>query len=506
MKDNSVDLFLKEIKALLEKTLVSDESVVEDENYDFFTSSGIAKLEIPANSYIEIKYFTKDNLRVFRRMFFSKKNNISLLGNIESIGLFVICNLSSIRIKDLLKKLHIDNNLNVISIDDLRNAVLSSNSLESSLPYWLKITPNKSVQYELFDDFLFTLIRQEMIMATLQDCNVNMHSIIAQKDSLLPFVYRDQGGQSHVFISKGSRYSKRSVLFDEKAVVHKVDFNFADEKITTPSIDGNEYSFKRIPIKSFGKSVPLFNSCARIVVLRNQPQYKYRKFGNSSLSKFNIGNKDYKYTRKVIEENEIYFSTKYQLNDPFDLDADYVGKPFDITSDNYRVFCTTDDYDNILMWSHYGDSHYGYCTSYYPLDVIYGIENEEKIEFCVYGYVSYNSKRKTDSTYFKLIFSCFDDEAILLVLQINQLFKKFSDWAYEKEFRYIVCLNKNRVEDGTIKEGVSIRVAPVNYYFGQKFEFNDKTKSYLKKFIGNKCFTFDLSKTDYKLETKEEKL
>ncbi len=92
------------------------------------------------------------------------------------------------------------------------------------------------------------------------------------------------------------------------------------------------------------------------------------------------------------------------------------------------------------------------------------------------------------------------------ILQINQLFKKFDEWAYEKEFRYIICLNNHFAKSIASKDGISINVPPADYYFGQKFDFNAKTMPYLKKHIGDSCFKFNLSKTEYKLELSEEKL
>lgn len=507
MNNSSKDLFEREVKALLTKILAESENISSGEDYDFFTNTGIAKLEIPPNSYIEIKYVGEDNLQAFRQIIFPKNHKLSALKTLEFSNLFIVCNLTPKRIIGLLKRLPIGNEINVISIDELRNTELAllGESRESLSLDWPKVRFNKSILYEQFDEFLLTLVRLEIIMDTFPNGNVNMQNIIAQKDSLLPFLYEDYAGQIHVFISEKSRYTKHSILFAEKAIIHRINI-YSNEEGTILTTDGNKTVFRKISINWFAKSIGFFNSYARINTLPNEPQFKYRRFGDSSLGKFAIELEDYKYTRKVIEDKEIYFSTKSQLNDPFDLDADYFGKEFDFSSQDYRIFCTTGDSDNILMWSHYGDSHSGYCTSYYPFDIISEIEKEAKINFCIYGYVNYCSKRKTDSSFIRLILSCFDDETISFILQINQLFKKFTDWDYEKEFRYIICLNRfstNKIEG---EKGLSIKVPPVDYYFGQKFDFNIKTITYLKKYVGDTCFTFNLSKTEYKLKKIVKKL
>lgn len=507
MNDSSKNLFEQETRDILNKIRMAHESISDCEDYDFFTNTGLARLNIPANSYIDIKYIGEDNLQAFRQIIFPKNFKLRTLRTIDFSRLYLICNLTSKRINNLLERLPIGKEINVISIDDLRNveiSLLNEGGVSQTLD-WPKIRPNKSIQYEQFNDFLLTLIRLEIIMAAFPRGNANMQNIIAQKDSLLPFSYEDYDGQSHIFISEASRYTKRSVLFEEKAIIHKVDINSTEEEVTMLIIDGNASPFNKISISWFGKSIGFFNSYARIAMLPNKPQFKYRRFGKTSEEEFDINKDEYAYTRKVIENNEIYFSTKSQLNDPFDLDADYFGKPYDFASNSYRIFCTTGDNDNILMWSHYGDSHSGYCTSYYPPDIISEIEKEAQIEFCIYGYVNYSPKRKTNTSFFKLIYSCFDDETISFILQINQLFKKFSDWSYEKEFRYIICLNR-KYSNNEAEVGVPIKVSPIDYYFGQKFDFNKNTIPYLKRFIGDSCFTFNLSKTEYKLEKIRKKL
>jgi len=113
--------------------------------------------------------------------------------------------------------------------------------------------------------------------------------------------------------------------------------------------------------------------------------YKYRKLDE--------------YTEKNIKNNTIYFSNPLNFNDPLDTlinfffegDYDLLCKKFfelgikdykgyakalekhnnfnDICKDNPHIMnlsisCFSEEYDNILMWSHYADNHKGICLEY----------------------------------------------------------------------------------------------------------------------------------------------
>ena len=136
------------------------------------------------------------------------------------------------------------------------------------------------------------------------------------------------------------------------------------------------------------------------------------------------------------------------------------------------------------------------------MDIIDAVERHDSVGFCVYGGVVYSKNRK------KKVFRSFptisvylDEETIELALEIKQLFKKYSDWSYEKEFRYVVSIKDSLDQpEGDIAEsGLVLNVTPKDYYFGNKFDFNVKTKTYLNRFIGPTCSRFALSKRSYQL-------
>lgn len=101
------------------------------------------------------------------------------------------------------------------------------------------------------------------------------------------------------------------------------------------------------------------------------------------------------------------------------------------TADKYRIVCLTTDYKNRLMWSHYADSHKGFCVEYdfsskdfdnyysYVFPVIY---SSIRPKFPWDAYIDPNIK--TGSA------------AILL-----SLLTKDEAWSYEREWRILVPLS-----------------------------------------------------------------
>ncbi len=187
--------------------------------------------------------------------------------------------------------------------------------------------------------------------------------------------------------------------------------------------------------------------------------YKYRSWDDSN-------------HKKLLIDGEIYMSSPRDFNDPFDckisidysfLDSDskkieYVEnllsrhkKSFNnidieklketvcnnmindwegwrhaqvrinenLLNTHYGVYSLTTKWDSILMWSHYGNFHKGFCVGF----------NEENLRnselFSHGGYVSYRDD------YPRLDFSEKDD---LKELQ-KQIYSKAKHWVYEAEYR-----------------------------------------------------------------------
>ncbi|RLA79326.1 MAG: hypothetical protein DRG78_13155 [Epsilonproteobacteria bacterium] len=165
--------------------------------------------------------------------------------------------------------------------------------------------------------------------------------------------------------------------------------------------------------------------------------YKYRNFSEN--------------TDKIILNAELYFASHKSFNDPFDCNlsfrdiGSYTDKEFkEYCSENKKVNKTkveylneskkilikaksevgilsmSEDYKNILMWSHYADNHKGLCFGFQ-----YGFYTEDE---ATYSKVEYPKNKK-----YKQI-SFFNPPTG----EIKRMFTtKSKFWKYEKEIRLL---------------------------------------------------------------------
>ncbi len=187
--------------------------------------------------------------------------------------------------------------------------------------------------------------------------------------------------------------------------------------------------------------------------------YKYRKLSKN------------KNTQNLIINGELYFPSPKKLNDPFDslisinvfelsdLEIDIYLKKIqnylivkwghpelinsilssykndkyklqgliddyndDVVNQKIGVYSTSTNWDNLLMWSHYGDNHAGVVVSL----------NEKMIlknhPYLIAGLVQYPEDNKPP-----IILPSMKDEQAMY----NRFFYKAKDWKYENEFRLI---------------------------------------------------------------------
>jgi len=99
------------------------------------------------------------------------------------------------------------------------------------------------------------------------------------------------------------------------------------------------------------------------------------------------------------------------------------------------IFSLAGIHDNILLWSHYGDSHRGFCIEY-DIDILKNYFDEllesDNI-FVVDTAIKYVSEYPT------LIPSKLADDEWL----VSQVSYKFQDWSYEKEYRFVLMDRTN---------------------------------------------------------------
>ena len=197
---------------------------------------------------------------------------------------------------------------------------------------------------------------------------------------------------------------------------------------------------------------------AELGVSLKQMIYKYRSF-----------NTQYKYD--VFTRSELYFAKPSEFNDPFEskpmisgLDTlkkrqeyvtNYIKREFPsvkykdrqalnkkllirlanldlITNnmhtllDNYGIFSSSEKWDQCLMWSHYSDSHKGFCI---------GFDFDEEFDHDMGG----AHKVKYSKYYPELTPEIFnsDSDGSNEKLFETTLATKSNDWSYEKEVRYI---------------------------------------------------------------------
>jgi hypothetical protein len=136
-----------------------------------------------------------------------------------------------------------------------------------------------------------------------------------------------------------------------------------------------------------------------------------------------------KYGISNIRDRRLKLSTIDDLNDPFDL------APLDTTDPEIRraqedlvvfyrkrigLLCFSRNWDNLLLWSHYGDAHKGICCGF---DIAEGTPD---------------GNYDTDVLYQPNVLQIKD---VNLDLATRLLRTKHESWSYEQEVRMLVGLN-----------------------------------------------------------------
>ena len=139
-----------------------------------------------------------------------------------------------------------------------------------------------------------------------------------------------------------------------------------------------------------------------------------------------------------LENRRVKLSTIDELNDPFDLCSVDTTDPLlrslvDANVQNFRgklgILCFSRNWDNLLMWSHYGDKHAGLCMGF---DIPDGPPGD--------GYdldVNYQPN---------VIQAKASDVNPELVLRM--LHTKHESWSYEQEVRFFAKLDDPSDADG----------------------------------------------------------
>lgn len=187
----------------------------------------------------------------------------------------------------------------------------------------------------------------------------------------------------------------------------------------------------------------------------------------------------FKYSANDKEKNNrgsLSFCHPEKFNDPFDCNCSFKGGNDAVNK--FRVLCLTKEYNNILMWSHYGDEHKGYCYGYRFDDLCKIIsslkfnsteEDQNKSCLVILGDVTYTTKRpKQRSSYSSFTWADINH-------YINACFTKFKDWEYEKEVRFVI------MSDQPMPDFLEINPNIIKTYRGCQSKSNNKLNKPNKK-------------------------
>jgi hypothetical protein len=127
-------------------------------------------------------------------------------------------------------------------------------------------------------------------------------------------------------------------------------------------------------------------------------------------------------------------------------------------SEKIKVCCFSEVYNSILMWSHYGNNHKGYCLEYNFKE----LDNENLMKNLVFP-VIYQKKLYSELFAVK-DFSVINPHSFLYYLIIKSI-----EWKYEKEWRLIDIDNQlaNRQEP-------KVNIKPKAIYLGAKIPKEDR--------------------------------
>jgi len=166
--------------------------------------------------------------------------------------------------------------------------------------------------------------------------------------------------------------------------------------------------------------------------------YKYRDWND-------------KYHKKIITDYELYMPLSHQLNDIYDGQLYEIINNQKITTHEVGVFSLCEEANNNVMWSHYGNSHKGFCIGFNVTELF------DVFKDSFLGKVSYHEE-----------FPNIND-----IHNLN--FIKSKEWEYEKEYRFKkIKLDdelknndfRNQIKKEALKElDISIKDDGINNYF-----------------------------------------
>ena len=217
--------------------------------------------------------------------------------------------------------------------------------------------------------------------------------------------------------------------------------------------------------------------------------YKYYSFSPTLIDLLGLGDKLFfrfsdKYFTDRLSNGTVFFNHPKFFNDPFDINCfkDANGNIDKNAPERnlVRVFCSTKQYDNILLWSHYSANHTGYCFEYSTESIIECINSTlPNAKLLIVGNVIYKGPRNIFTSG-----KCNVNDLINDLIKTS--FKKSKAWEYENECRFVIFDFNGFKNLGFSDKGIPLSKAEIkNIYLGNDIKASDELYVYscMKKII-----------------------
>lgn len=505
--------------------------------FSFYTDTGIEQLSISPRTNIGILYLEDPSLFKKEIQRFSSKSRV-----------VVFVNLSKDYI-DVAKEKDKYNNITILFAPQLlRKIKFSKKKYRCLKPVFVEeeFYKKKCLHAERLGEYVNYLVRLRLLETLVGRREELVPDHIVSRpgqDSVFPFVYKG-GGEDYYFFYEDNRQLKNNYYFNltlhGRMIPVKLSIETDEDKqlfvkVINDLVEIDDYLpvialrekvfFNKVVEEDLLKNIKVFNKIYGSFYLDDFVNlYKYRKFektrydsssddetvhfNNPSLFKYTESSEVEVGSRGALEDEIIWFSNYKQLNDPFDLvfrkptrlklsddDLRYAENYNQTTKSGFRTFCVTSRADNILMWSHYGYSHYGTCTRYPMMDILNTIENDNKCAICFYGNIYYSNIRPSFSMP-NTLFRFLGLDLAILLFNVVSMFSKYKDWGYECEFRFLIL---PWLKDApSFANGYGMKLRPSQLFLGKNFDIS-KYATYLIKCRYSSYKQFDLSEDEYKL-------
>ena len=443
--------FYNTVKYLLFNSLSNVELISNDNRYDFYLPYGLAKLSISEESYIEIKCFTNASVA---QSFFNKARDYKKFDN----NVFFIINISKNDLNDIKDEHTLSHIITIERLTKLEYDI-QNETLNNYDKNGLKL--NKIISFDDIASAMLFHIRYK-IASALKDINIQYDTIYNLSDSkykIFPFLFGD-----YLFINTNTKET------------NNYDFYYKEKILITgmrSSQDGFSFKYDKQRYFIVNKDEELASIIASYlshniksyVFQDSKSLYKYKKlYDNNNPNKIDF------YTNKTIVNNDVFLAPKQNLNDPFDLDYHYAVRRYFANQKNISLsfkqnmtpcllLSLSTKPNDILMWSHYGDSHSGICFEYPSFDLFKTIDACPDVSFAIYGAVNYSYKRPSMGDY-KHLLKYLPFSIVENIFQLEGLFTKYKSWEYEEEHRFIVFMNDPSIH----QQGYTINVPYTKIY------------------------------------------